>query len=140
MIVKIEEAIFDVDIDATKNYYKENTLCDCQDCRNFYVQVEKKYPALAKFLSSFRVDVSRPDELGAAKTDNIIDYQFAAYTVAGELLQSDKYEMALVGDKTPLNITVDSSYVPNEQVTEDYFTITVYGIQLPWVLDEEYSE
>ena len=39
-----------------------------------------------------------------------------------------------------LNIVIDNWYVPNEQKTDKYFTVTIYGIDLPWVLDEPFPE
>lgn len=118
----------------------KHSLCDCPNCRNFYVQVREKYPLLAEILSDFGVDISRPDELGGIETDSSIDYLFAAYTVNGKILQSDKHEINLSGDETFLSIVIHNNYYPNNQITEDYFTVTVYGIQLPWILGEPYPE
>ena len=39
-----------------------------------------------------------------------------------------------------LNIVIDNWYIPNEQKTDRYFTVTVYGIDLPWVLDEPFPK
>ena len=39
-----------------------------------------------------------------------------------------------------LNIVIDNWYIPNEQKKDRYFTVTVYGIDLPWVLDEPFPK
>ena len=39
-----------------------------------------------------------------------------------------------------LNIVIDNWNVPNEQKTDKYFTVTIYGIDFPWVLDEPFPE
>ena len=72
--------------------------------------------------------------------DGYIDYHFVSYTVIGNILESDKYEIDMFDGEQFLNIVIDNWYVPNEQKTDRYFTVTVYGIDLPWVLDEPFPE
>ena len=50
-------------------------------------------------------------------------------------MEYDKYEIDLQEGELFLNIVIDDNYIPNEQ-KEEYFVISVYGIKLPWVLDE----
>lgn len=67
---------FDVNIDATKEYYKTHSVCDCSCCRNFEAQVGEYLPNLKAFLDEFGVDISKPDETGSVENekDKTIEY------------------------------------------------------------------
>lgn len=140
MLVNTAGYILDVDVEATKAYYANNTLCICPDCRNFYAQARGKLPVLTAFLADFGVDIDRPDELAAFKIRNTLDYSFVAYTVVGTIVQSGQKKFTLTDGLVGLEITMDNSYIPNEQATETYFVITVYNISFPWKLDEPYPD
>ena len=136
MIVRRDEIALDVDIEKTAQYSKTHSLCDCDEDRNFYTQAREKFPKLAKFLSEFGIMIERPDEIGSHAENGYIDYHFVSYTVIGEILEADKYEIEMLDGEIFLNIKIDHWYVPNEQKTDRYFTVTVYNITLPWVLNE----
>jgi hypothetical protein len=135
MLIQKKDFKMDVDIDKTIEYYREHSLCDCPACHNFYVQAASALPKLNAFLSELGVDVSRPDESASDASDYTVDYYFVAYTVSGKVLEYDKYEIDIQDGELFLNIVIDDNYIPNEQKGE-YFVISVYGIKLPWVLDE----
>ena len=139
MIIQKQDCKMDVDVEKTIEYYRKHSLCDCPACRNFYAQAETTLPKLKAFFSELGVDISRPDESGSDASDGIVDYFFVAYTVNGKVLSYDKYEIDIQEDDLFLNVVIDDHYVPNEQ-KEEYFVISVYGIKLPWVLDEELPE
>ena len=52
-------------------------------------------------------------------------------------LELDKYEIDLNDGGLFLNIVIGDYYIPNEQKT-DYFVVTIYNINLPWVLNEPF--
>lgn len=135
MIIQKQDCKMDVDIDKTIEYYREHSLCDCSACRNFYKQAATALPTLNAFLSELGVDVSRPDESASDASDYTVDYYFVAYTVSGKVLECDKYEIDIQEGNLFLSIVIGDHYIPNEQKNE-YFVISVYGIKLPWVLDE----
>lgn len=139
MIIQKQGYKLDVDVGKTKEYYQTHLLCDCSFCRNFYVQAEKALPRLNVFLSELGVDISRPDEMGWDTTDGGVDYMFVSYTVNGKLIEYDKYEIDIKDNDLFLNIVIGDNYIPNEQKT-DYFVVTIYGIKLPWVLNEPFIE
>lgn len=124
-----------MDIEKTKEYYKSNSLCDCDGCQNFYTQIKDTSPELEAFLSAFGVDIAKPDEIPWWDIDeNRIIYN-PCYTVTGEIKQMGEYEM----DFGFINVVISKpdtpwGYIPNEQ-TEPYFVISVYNVILPWVLD-----
>ena len=140
MIIQKYGYILDVDIEATRRYSENHSLCDCNEDRNLYAQIQKKFPKLTAFLAELGLLIDRPDETGSCAMDGHIDYHFVSYTVIGNILESDKYEIDMFDGEQFLNIVIDNWYVPNEQKTDRYFTVTVYGIDLPWVLDEPFPD
>ena len=135
MRIQKQDCKMDVDVDKTIEYYREHSICDCPACRNFHTQAATALPKLKEFFSELGVDISRPDESASDASDYTVDYYFVAYTVSGKVLEYDKYEIDLQDGDLFLNIVIDDNYVPNEQ-KDEYFVISVYGIKLPWVLDE----
>ncbi len=129
----------DVDIEKTKEYYHQNSLCSCSSCRNFYAQAKEKLPALDEFLREFGVSVERPDEIGCIELENMEHYIEVSYTVCGKILEYNKFEIDLKDGNMTLNVVIDDRYVPSGQ-KDEYFVITVYNILLPWVLDEPFPQ
>ena len=137
--IKKNKYIFSVDIEKTQEYYKTHSLCNCVCCRNYYAQIKEQLPKLDAFLREFGIDVSRPDEIGSIEMEDYIDYLSADYTACGKVEKFDKYEIE-IHDNLLLSIIVNDGFSsPNEQ-TGDYFTISVTGIRLPWVLDEPFPK
>ncbi len=136
MIIKKGAYVFDINIEATTNYYKANSLCQCPACKNFYAQAKNTFPSLTQFLSEFGVDISRPDELSTHSINGKIYYQFVAYTVVGKIVESDKQKIDITDGNLLFNIVIDNTYIPNEQSTKEIFTVTAYGIELPWELNK----
>ena len=62
-IIKKEDYVFDVDVEKTKEYYSSKTLCDCDECRNFYRQAENTFPKIKDFLLDFGIDIVRPKKV-----------------------------------------------------------------------------
>ena len=133
--IEKDEWKFSVDVEKTKEYYKNISLCDCPDCRNYNVQIEEKLPKLKDFLEEFGVDVSRPDENPSVELETSIDYLSVDYTVCGEIIEVGKYEIDIY-DNLFLSIVVNDSFGSQNEQTGKYFTFTVFQIVLPWVLDE----
>ena len=140
MIIQKDSYLLDVDIEATHKYSKEHLLCDCDEDRNLYAQIQSKFPKLETFLAELGLLIDRPDETAPCAMDNYIAYHFVAYTVIGDILKSDRYEIDMFDGGLFLNIVIDNGYVPNGQKTDRYFTVTIYGITLPWVLDQPFPE
>lgn len=139
MIIKNDNYVLDVDTKATAAYYKINSVCDCAECRNFRLQAKQKFPLLTQILAEFGVDISRPDEIISYDMYNAVCYDLVAYTVAGNILQEDAYVFHVTESDVLLKVVIDNSYVPNEQQTEAYFTVTVSGFQLDWRLNVPHS-
>ena len=127
----------DIDIKKTKEYYQTHSLCDCPYCRNYYAQVKQRFQLVDELLSDFGVSIECPDELGSVELQDEIQYIFASYTVCGKILELNKYEIDINDGGLFLNIVIGDYYIPNEQKT-DYFVVTIYNINLPWVLNEPF--
>ena len=140
MKIEIDNGIFEVDIEKTKQYYQTHSLCDCAGCRNYYAQVVKKLPCCKDFLSKFGVDIERPDEIGWIESENkTIYYLFVGYTVAGEILRKTKECLDIKENEKSYNIKIDNEYIPNEQ-KEKYFVITINNFYFPWELKERFPD
>jgi len=76
-------------IDLAKNlqYYnsEQSIPCDCEVCKNYYRQVEERYPDIASYLSSINVNILRPFELiwFENEKNNEIEYVGCQYIVFG---------------------------------------------------------
>ena len=130
-------AVFSVTLEQTKEYYASPALCNCAYCRNYYPQIRAAFPVLDSFLSEFGADISSPDEIMGVEITGHIDYFNVDYTVCGTIESLDAKEIEL-SDGLPLRIVFTNGFVSPNHQTGDYFTISVMGIKLPWVLDEPF--
>ena len=108
MIIQKNGYILDVDIEATRQYSENHSLCDCNEDRNLYAQIQEKFPKLTTFLAELGLLIDRPDETGSCAMDGYIYYHFVSYTVIGNILESDKYEIDMFDGEQFLNIVIDN--------------------------------
>ncbi len=137
--IEKDEYVFEADIEKTIEYYKTHSLCECDCCENFYVQIKGKFPKLESFLSSFGIDISKPDEIMSVELDNTIQYISVDYTVCGKVSTMGEYRIDIQDDHFFSLVISDGFASPNEQSAE-YFTISVNNIELPWVLKKPFPE
>ncbi len=139
MTLTIERTTVDFDFEKTREYYKSHTVCDCCDDKNYQEFAKGKFPELDSFLSQFGVDFSRLDETGSVYLENngMVQYLFVAYTVVGRIITEDQNDIILDASDRPIKVSINNEYYPNEQ-KDDYFSIVVTGIELPWLLGGEY--
>ncbi len=128
--------VFEVDVEETANYYKTHLLCECDSCKNYYAQINGKFPKLEEFLSEFGIEISKPDEILSVELDDRLDYINIDYTVCGRISETDDREIEIC-DSLPLNIIVTDGFVSPNSQKGDYFTFSVCGIELSWVLDKD---
>ena len=140
-IIKKEDYVFDVDIEKTKEYYSSKTLCECDECRNFYRQSDTAFPKLKNFLLDFGIDIARPEEICSTYNKGMVDYHAVSYTAVGECIQCGEYEFDIEDGGLFLNLVINKNPVyPNEQEDRQCFEIVIYNIRLPWVLDTPHEE
>ena len=51
MIIQKEGYVLDIDIEATRQYSENHSLCDCNEDRNLYAQIQEKFPNFALYYS-----------------------------------------------------------------------------------------
>ena len=133
--IEINSAKITFDKEKTKTYRTEyNKPCDCQDCRNYYKNIENNI-GLVNFLADFGVDYSRAEEimpvdLGNEK-ESLINYS-AYYCVVGSISK----EVSIKKEDFSVSFGVSSNINVGHEITDDYFFIVV-DIDLPYILDEE---
>ena len=131
--------VFSVDTEQTQRYDAAHSLCDCGYCRNYYAQIKGKLPKLDAFLRGFGGDMAKPDEISSVETDDSIDYIRVDYTVCRSVQVMGQGTIH-IEDALLLEAAITDGFAsPNEQ-TGTYFTTSVMGIELPWVLDEPFPK
>ncbi len=135
MIVRIDDWIFDVDVDATAKYSAREAEqhCDCANCRNFYAAVDAYYPELRPFLTQFGLQVEAPDRMSPIDISiERIDYD-PMYYVFGRILQQGRFEIP-AGTANVAAFPLDECYEGRE-----VFELNVFEVSLPWVLEEPFE-
>ena len=118
--------LFSVDIEATKKYYEESSLCDCVYCKYYSSKIGGLFPKLEEFLRSFAIDISKPDETFPIELDSALLFDSVGYTVCGRIEHGEGEEAEIDGFK--LNFRNGFGF-PNEQKGE-YFSIEVKGVKI----------
>ena len=77
-----------INIEQTRQYYTEiktEDLCDCDYCKNFYLQVKEAYPLVADYLNALGVDIEKPLETSPLEPVNgMLEYCVCQYVVFGK--------------------------------------------------------
>lgn len=117
-----------VDIEKTKQYYsalKQDILCDCNYCKNYYLQVRTVFPEIASYLASFGIDIEKPFETSPLEPDenNMLEYCCCQYIVFGSCSNTYRHQ---IGDVT---FHIASSH-PSTGITEAHFILEFNSIKL----------
>ena len=136
MLFRVQDWLFDVDVDATVAYsehlYSEH--CECGYCRNYYATVDSKYPALKPFFSQFGVHVEGPvDFLPVEPTLCIV-----SYALCGTIVEEGREFVEMNGFSLTVQRQEQLDYTLSCQ--QPYFVLTTGYLELPWVLDEDMDE
>lgn len=135
MILYLEDWIFDVDLEATAVYSRQELAenCQCTYCRNFYKAIDGHYPELRPFLRQFGLELEAPDRMSPIDySPERIDYD-PMFIVYGRILQAGNYEMS-AGLANMIATAIDM-----DESGRSRFQLDVYEISLPWVLDEPFE-
>ena len=137
--IRIDDCVFSVDIEKTKEYYQNLSLCECEYCQYFNSNIIGRFPKLETFLTGFGIDITKPDETGPVELDGEYQYIFAGYTVCGTVLKLSEHEID-IQDEFSISIRADKGFqFPNNQ-KDEYFSFTVFGISLPCDSAKEIKE
>lgn len=123
-----------MDIRKTKDYYKtlrEDDLCDCDYCKNYYKEIKAAYPLLAEYLEGIGVDIEKPFEaMPLEPYEGWIEYMAVQYVVMGD--PSDFAETEVAG----VHIGIADSH-PMTDIAEPHFVIELYPVTLKWTMDTD---
>ena len=136
MIISIDNWIFDVDIEVTRQYSVGilNDLCECGYCRNFRSAVNAVYPDLDQFLKKFGNAAVTPEELMPYEPTI---YE-GSYCISGKILQKGEGQILLAGCVLSVLEAVETDYPT--LCPQPYFVFRTGSLELPWVLDEDMDE
>ncbi|MBQ9267675.1 MAG: hypothetical protein IJ217_05335 [Clostridia bacterium] len=117
-----------IDLEKNKEYYARNDLelCDCSYCKNYYMQIEEKYPKIKEYLFSMNIDIVKPLELMWLDVDenNIAEYVACQYVVFGTCEEDFSNEI----DGVRFCITDGHPYTGIEN--EDHFVLDFAPVKL----------
>ena len=127
MVLKIDDWVFQVDLDRTKEHssFVSGEHCTCSYCENYYRTVNPVYPELKPFLSRFGILTDGPSEMFPIEPTLYL----AGYRVFGSIMTYGKGPMMVGG----IPVTA-------EPVDDVHFMLEVGEIALPWILDEDPAE
>ncbi len=132
--IEINSVKVNFDKEKTQNHRTEfNKPCDCQDCRNFYKNIENN-PELVEFLSDFGIDYRCSEDVfswnSTEEADTLIHSE-AHYSVDGQIECEE-----LSFERFGVNILFTTVVCVPHDRTENYFWIIVQG-DFPYILEEK---
>jgi len=133
MLLQIDDWVFDVDVDATRqrSALESADHCFCKNCQNFYIAFGTFCSKLGPFLDRFGLFWDAPDCMSAVEyTLERVDYD-PAYYVFGAILQWGTKPLT-VG-----NIRIQPEFTPEFLDGSHCFVLAVQSLALPWLLDPE---
>ncbi|MBQ4253095.1 MAG: hypothetical protein II704_08615 [Erysipelotrichaceae bacterium] len=120
-----------MDIERTKIYYEteaDDSLCQCDYCRNYYKEIKAAYPMLTEYLKGIGVDIEKPFEtIPVGPWEGTIEYIGAQYIVMGS--PSGFAETSVDG----VDIFITDSH-PMTDLDEEHFVIEITPIKLKWTI------
>lgn len=120
-----------IDTQKTKKYYNsitKNDLCDCNYCKNYYLQIKSAYPLVADYLASMGVDIEKPFEISPLEPDGngILEYYSCQYIVLGCC------QTAYFHKINEVEFRIAISY-PSTYMEEEHFVLEFSPIRLKWM-------
>ena len=123
----------DMDIEKTRQYYKQLTeedICNCAYCRNYVNKIRSAYMDLARYLDELGADIEKPFETIPVGLENgIMFYSGVQYIIIGSV---DGFKETSLGD---LSVFITDSH-PMTNIKEDHFVIEISPIYLKWNGDQ----
>lgn len=127
MILEFADWVFNVDTDATREFYFEEfeNRCECNFCKNFFATVDMFYPDLRHFLGKFHIDPGVPEALLPFRPTL---YQ-ASYYAIGKILRYGSIPIQING----VPITAENGEPQNT------ILLHIGLMELPWIIDQDPS-
>ena len=138
MILKIDDWVFDIDMERTMAYSAAEAAehCDCAYCRNFYAAVDDAVPALRPFVAQFGLDLEAPDVLYPYDVETWMWYT-GEYVVFGKILQFGNGRIHIDHASHPYIFPMN---IAKYEFDSPYFVLCLEELEIPWVLNEPISE
>lgn len=119
-----------VNFERTKQYYKElkeEELCTCDYCKNYYLHIKSTYPELSLYLQQLGVDIEKPFEVYPVDPgeNRKMFYLMSQYVVFGTCPKDYHHQIGTV------TIELGTSY-PSTRIEEEHFVLDLYSIELEW--------
>lgn len=121
-----------IDISKTKAYYhsiSESSMCNCNYCRSYRLQVKSAYPKVAEYLGVLEIDIEKPLETSPLEPDEngILEYCCCQYIAFGK---SNPEYHDRVGD---VEFRIAALY-PGTGTEQEHFVIELFPIKLQYVM------
>lgn len=122
----------DVNIVKTEEYYHamtEASMCDCDYCRSYRLQIKSAYPKVAEYLAAFGIDVEKPFETSPLEPDEngVLEYCGCQYIAFGKC-ESEYHHV--IGN---VEFRAATSY-PSTGIEQEHFVIEMFPIRLKYTL------
>ena len=130
-VIRLGTAVCSEEKKKTREYYKNNTLCDCSSCLLFQQRAAELFPKQRTFLEQFGADISHPDETCPIELEDSVLFSMAGYTICGSIEGLDKDEIIeLKACDPPFSVRITNGFsFPNEQEGE-YFSIELVDLKI----------
>ncbi|MBR6090970.1 MAG: hypothetical protein IKP86_13620 [Anaerolineaceae bacterium] len=121
--------LLDIDTEKTRRYYaeeNEDDYCDCDSCRHYRARIAKECPAVAEYLETLGIDITKPFHLSFVRTeDGLIMYFDCLYVAFGN------GDLAWRKDIGDIEIIPELLY-PDPGVEKPFVVIKIHQIDLPY--------
>ena len=120
-----------VDVRKTIRYYdsiRKGSLCDCNYCKSYYLQIKAEYPQVNAYLRSLGIDIEKPFEISPLEPDSngILEYSACQYIVFGTCPETYHQKF---GD---VEFRLAASY-PCTGIVDEHFVLELYPIRLKFM-------
>lgn len=115
-----------MNIEKTREYYKNPEVCSCEYCKNFVSHVRAEYPEFSKYLESIGIDAEKPHECAPLYLENgVYHYALVQYVVIGS---GEGFAPESIGG---VEMRITDSH-PTVDTDDEFFVIETGMMALPW--------
>lgn len=117
-----------VTIDQTREYYRSmdiNSLCDCNYCKNYRLQIKTAYPDVAAYLDALGIDIEKPYETSPLEPDEngFLEYCCCQYIVFGSC--PSNYHHQIDNVEFRLATSYPGTGIPQEHFVLEFFPVSL---------------
>lgn len=148
MLFEFNQMIVDIDVEATRKYYKQAEMindCSCSGCRNYRQNMEQCNNNIKEFFSSLGIDnmnfITEIIPLDVSRDEYDKEHCIAYtgfYHIVGRIIENKKTKHEQEWIKLDTNFAVivhdDIDFLP-DGFPKPYLQVDI-SVYVPWVLDE----